>query len=208
MGDAPYTGDLDLAGISTRDQLAEALRVVHVRADAPSLRILEARTRHGETPLSKTAVGEMLKGARFPRKAVMVAFLRVCGISDDAMEPWRRAWDQVAVGTKAATRPESGTQAGSSAIGSRADEADPQRSDTRQSADRTNFIEALDRSSANGARAEIADLKKQLGELTAQNESLRQKLEDKADVPSAQIAMGSDKATGFQSGQQRHAVQY
>ncbi len=33
---------------------------------------------------------------RFPRKAVMVSFLRACGIPEDRMEPWRRAWDRAA----------------------------------------------------------------------------------------------------------------
>jgi hypothetical protein len=62
MDDAPYTGDLDLSAVSTRDDLAAVLRTVHVRADKPSLRIMEARTRHSATPLSKSVVAEMLKG--------------------------------------------------------------------------------------------------------------------------------------------------
>lgn len=98
MDDAPYTGDLDLGAVSTRDDLAALLRTVHIRADKPSLRTLEARTRHSATPLSKTAVAEMLKGVRFPRKAVMVAFLRACGMNDDSVELWRRTWERVAAG--------------------------------------------------------------------------------------------------------------
>ena len=70
MNDAPYTGDLNLEAVTTHDELTTALRTVHVRADKPSLRILETRTRHDSTPLSKTVVSEMLNGARFPRKAV------------------------------------------------------------------------------------------------------------------------------------------
>jgi len=96
VDDAPYTGDLDLAAVNTRDDLAELLRTVHVRADKPSLRTLEARTRHTTSPLSKTAVAEMLRGDRFPRKTMMVAFLRACGVKDDGMELWRRAWERVA----------------------------------------------------------------------------------------------------------------
>jgi transcriptional regulator with XRE-family HTH domain len=104
MVDAPYTGDLDLGAVSTRDELAALLRMVHLRADRPSLRILEARTRHSPAPLSKTAVSEMLKGTRFPRKAVMVAFLVACGERDDQIEAWRRAWDRIAVGEHGLTR--------------------------------------------------------------------------------------------------------
>ena len=96
MVDALYTGDLDLAAPVTAADLAALLRTVHLRADRPSLRALEARTRHDPAPLSKTTVAEMLKGLRFPRKAVMVAFLRACGEDEDRIEAWRRAWDRIA----------------------------------------------------------------------------------------------------------------
>jgi hypothetical protein len=79
--DAPYTGDLDLTEVTTPDELSALLRVVHLRADRASLPVLEARTRHDPTPLSKTAVSDMLKSLRFPRKAVMIAFLRACAHS-------------------------------------------------------------------------------------------------------------------------------
>jgi len=92
----PYTGDLDLNAAGSRGELVALLRVVHVRADKPSLRTLEARTRHTATPLSKTVVAEMLKGIRFPRKSVMVSFLRACGVADDDTELWKRAWERVA----------------------------------------------------------------------------------------------------------------
>ncbi len=96
LDDAPYTDDLELGAVGTRADLAARLRLVHLRADSPSLRTLEVRTRHSGTPLSKTSVADMLKGTRFPRKAVMVAFLRACGVPDDKMEPWQRTWERVA----------------------------------------------------------------------------------------------------------------
>ena len=105
MDDVPYTGDLDLDAVSTRDDLASVLRTVHVRADEPSLRTLEARTRHSATVLSKTTVAEMLKAVRFPRKAVMVAFLRACGVQDGALESWQRAWERVAADEKGLVQP-------------------------------------------------------------------------------------------------------
>jgi len=98
VNDEPFTDDLDLASAHTRSQLAALLRTIHLRADRPSLRTLEARTRHDNAPLSKTVVSEMLKGTRFPRKAVMISFLRACGVPADRMEPWRRAWERVAAG--------------------------------------------------------------------------------------------------------------
>lgn len=93
----PYMEDLDLASVTGREELSALLRTVHARADRPSLRALEARSRHGQIPLSKTVVSEMLKGARFPRKAVMLGFLQACGVHDDDLEPWQRAWERIAV---------------------------------------------------------------------------------------------------------------
>lgn len=95
MDDTPYTGDLDLNAVSTREDLVALLRTVYIRADKPSLRTLEARTRHSSAPLSKTAVAEMLKGLRFPRKATMVSLLHACGVTEGT-ELWQRAWERVA----------------------------------------------------------------------------------------------------------------
>lgn len=100
MSDELFTGDLDIASAQTRSQLSALLRTIHLRADRPSLRTLEARTRHDSTPLSKTVVSEMLKGTRLPRKAVMVSFLRTCGVPEDRMEPWHRAWERVPLANK------------------------------------------------------------------------------------------------------------
>lgn len=96
MDDASYTEHLDLASITTRSELAEFLRIVHLRADKPSFRSLEARTRHAPTPLSKTVVSEMLRGVRFPKKAVMVSFLQACGLPDDHVALWSHAWERIA----------------------------------------------------------------------------------------------------------------
>jgi transcriptional regulator with XRE-family HTH domain len=100
MIDDLFTGDLDAASVQTRSQLAELLRTVHVMADRPSLRVLEARTRLYPAPLSKTAVSGMLKGVRFPRNAAMISFLRACGVSEEMIEPWRRGWERLAVATR------------------------------------------------------------------------------------------------------------
>ena len=105
MDDAPHIGDLDLGAVNTRDELAAMLRTVHVLADKPSLRTLEKRTRHTASPLSRTAVSEMLRGIRFPHKATMIAFLGACGVKDDSMEVWRRAWERVAARQEGPARP-------------------------------------------------------------------------------------------------------
>jgi transcriptional regulator with XRE-family HTH domain len=97
VDDASNTEDLGLASVTSREELAALLRIVHLKADRPSLRALEKRTRHHEPPLSKTVVSEMLRGLRFPRKAVMAGFLRACGVRDDHIESWLHAWEQVAL---------------------------------------------------------------------------------------------------------------
>jgi hypothetical protein len=74
MDDAPYTDDVDLAAVRARDDLRAMLRLMRTRADDPSVRTSEARTRPSTAPVSKTVVSEMLRGARFPAKTVMVSF--------------------------------------------------------------------------------------------------------------------------------------
>jgi hypothetical protein len=143
---APYTDDLDIDAVRTREDLAALLRVVHVRADKPSLRTLEARTRHMSTPLSKTAAAEILKGVRFPRKAVMLAFLQACGLQEDGMEPWRRAWERVA-----------STQEGLARV-----EAVPTAPSTEDA--------------AIAGQGELIQLREQIERLTKANEQLRSRL--------------------------------
>ncbi len=91
--EAPYIGDIDVVAMSNRHELATMLKLVHLRADRPSLSSLEVRTRNDGTPLSKSSISAMLKGARFPRKAAMLALLRACGIRGNDLAPWRRAWN-------------------------------------------------------------------------------------------------------------------
>ena len=101
MNDELLTVDLDISSARTRSQLAALLRTIHLRADRPSLRTLEARTRYESTHLTKTVISEMLKGTRFPRKAVMISFLRACGVPEDRMAPWHRAWERAATNEQA-----------------------------------------------------------------------------------------------------------
>jgi hypothetical protein len=80
-----FTEDIDVSSVLTPGELAALLRVVHIRADRPSLRALEAKARHYRTPLSKTVASEMLKGTRFPPQgghAVFPARMRGCRGSD------------------------------------------------------------------------------------------------------------------------------
>ena len=179
MDDAPYTEDLDLSSVVARDELAGLLRTVHLRADRPSLRVLETRTRLRPVPLSKTVVSEMLNGVRFPRKAVMLAFLQACGVQDDHLEPWRRAWERIAVREQGALLTEVRTGAKARRV---ADLTGEIRQDSRKPGDATGRLAAHAPSTEpdNSRSAMIADessqLSDQVTELREENEKLRRQL--------------------------------
>ncbi len=214
MDDAPYTGDLDLGAVSTRDDLAALLRMVHRRADKPSLRTLEARTRHSPTPLSKTVVAEMLKATRFPRRAVMVTFVHACGVRDDAMEPWLRAWERVAASEEA--RAQSGVARTVPDGQRRAAVAEqPPSSATLQpssgsagGAQLRNVPVGQPSSALAAEQTEIRQLREQVSQLTSDNEKLRLQLATKPDGPSVQFSPVGDLAATVFMGSQDHAVRY
>ncbi|MDF5754130.1 hypothetical protein [Spongiactinospora sp. TRM90649] len=65
------------------------------RADV-SLRELQARAdRAGGTRLPRSSCADMLAGRRFPKKAMMVAFLRACRVPEHELPAWERAWERV-----------------------------------------------------------------------------------------------------------------
>jgi transcriptional regulator with XRE-family HTH domain len=172
MDVSPYTDDLDIASVNGWDELSALLRTVHLRADKPSLRTLEARSRHGATPLSKTVVSEMLRGTRFPRKTVMLAFLQACGIQDERVEPWLRAWERIAERT-----------AGPRDLGTgRADEASPPEDGLRIIA------------SAETDPAETRSLREQVDQLSADNERLRMRIVAAEATSAGEAARPDDEA--------------
>jgi hypothetical protein len=92
VNDELFTGDLDISSAHTRIQLAALLRTIHLRADKPSLRTLEAITRHDKTPLTKTVVSEMLKGTRrVIRNSLAQAFADLHPIVSKVLISARRA---------------------------------------------------------------------------------------------------------------------
>jgi len=180
VDDAPYTEDLDLASVTTHRELTALLQTVHLRADSPSLRALEARSRHDATPLSKTVVSEMLKGIRFPRKAVMVNFLRACGVRDDHMEPWLRAWERIAVRENKIAQRNDGylAPAGQARIASNADQhSDRPQQDSPGDARGKNVSSGRSvRPSADVVNPQTARLRDQVNQLNADNNRLRLQL--------------------------------
>ncbi|WP_182884728.1 hypothetical protein [Microbispora sp. H10885] len=97
MDDGPFTDDLDLTAVTTREQLASLLEALRARADRPSLRKLERwAQQNGKPALSKSTVADMLSGRRFPRKTVLLTFLEACAVPDGEVERWQRAWERIA----------------------------------------------------------------------------------------------------------------
>ena len=98
--------DLDPAQATSVDDLARCLRQLRTRADRPSLRMLEARTKHvngllpgtriERVPLGRTTLSEVLRGETFPRKAVLLTFVEACGINPGTDRRWEQAWDRLA----------------------------------------------------------------------------------------------------------------
>ncbi|MFI6920188.1 hypothetical protein ACIBIZ_09550 [Nonomuraea spiralis] len=101
MSEVPGVGEtagLGLESVSCHEDLVKLLAERFVRADV-SLRELQARAdKAGGARLPRTTCADMLAGRRFPKKAVMVAFLRGCRVPDHELPAWERAWERVRVG--------------------------------------------------------------------------------------------------------------
>ncbi|YCK35440.1 hypothetical protein ACNF49_15545 [Actinomadura sp. ATCC 39365] len=83
--------------VTCHEDLVRLLAEQFARADV-SLRELQARAdRSGGARLPRSTCADMLAGRRFPKKAVMVAFLRGCRVPDHQLPAWERAWDRVRI---------------------------------------------------------------------------------------------------------------
>ncbi|AQZ62096.1 unnamed protein product [[Actinomadura] parvosata subsp. kistnae] len=88
-------GRLRPEAVHRHEELVALLAEQFARADV-SLRELQARAdRSGGTRLPRATCADMLAGRRFPRKAVMVAFLRACQVPEQRLPAWERAWERV-----------------------------------------------------------------------------------------------------------------
>ncbi|TYB50643.1 hypothetical protein FXF51_55720 [Nonomuraea sp. PA05] len=91
-----------LESVTRHEELVRLLAEQFARADV-SLRELQARAdRAGGTRLPRATCADMLAGRRFPKKAVMVAFLRGCRVPEHRLPAWERAWERVRVARLAA----------------------------------------------------------------------------------------------------------
>ncbi|MFB9533479.1 hypothetical protein [Nonomuraea roseola] len=83
--------------MSCHEDLVKLLAEQFALADV-SLRELEARAdRAGGTRLPRATCADMLAGRRFPKRAVMMAFLRACRVAEEQLPAWERAWERVRV---------------------------------------------------------------------------------------------------------------
>lgn len=98
--------DPDPTQAASLEDLADCLRQLHLRAARPSLRELEARTNHthgllpgtslGRVSLRRTALSDVLRGYKFPRKAFLLTFVEALGVDLEADSRWEQAWDRLA----------------------------------------------------------------------------------------------------------------
>jgi hypothetical protein len=99
--------DLDPEQAASLEELAECLRLLHIKAGKPSYRDLEERTAHASgylpgTHLERVRLGrsnasEMLRGLKFPGKALLLTFAEACGVDLETDKRWEQAWDRLAV---------------------------------------------------------------------------------------------------------------
>ncbi|MGW6500165.1 hypothetical protein [Nonomuraea angiospora] len=108
---AAEAGEGGPESVTSHEDLVKLLAEQFARADV-SLRELQTRAdRAGGTRLPRSTCADMLAGRRFPKKAVMVAFLRGCRVPDHQLPAWERAWERVRVTQLPAGSNESATQA-------------------------------------------------------------------------------------------------
>lgn len=100
-------GHIDPDAARTVAEFTACLRQVRTRAGNPSLRELEQRARRLRTRLPRSSVSDALSGTSLPRRDLVVAFLRACGVDPMADPRWMRAWARLAeaVGTGGALSP-------------------------------------------------------------------------------------------------------
>ncbi|WP_327092901.1 hypothetical protein OIE66_20340 [Nonomuraea sp. NBC_01738] len=97
MSANPEIGGATLESVNRHEELVELLARRFALADL-SLRELESRAdKLGGTRLPRATCADMLAGRRFPRRAVMLTFLRVCGVPQGEWPAWDRAWERVRV---------------------------------------------------------------------------------------------------------------
>ncbi|MFE6889967.1 FxSxx-COOH system tetratricopeptide repeat protein [Streptomyces sp. NPDC057694] len=92
-------GSVDPSSARSKEDLARFLSMLRVRADSPSYRELEKSASGlgiGQA-LPRTTLGEVLRGRRFPSKAFLLTFVRLCGVPPGEIHVWENTWNRLAV---------------------------------------------------------------------------------------------------------------
>ncbi|UBU18123.1 hypothetical protein [Nonomuraea gerenzanensis] len=121
-----------LESVTRHEELVRLLAEQFARADV-SLRELQARAdRAGGTRLPRATCADMLAGRRFPKKAVMVAFLRGCRVPEHRLPAWEQAWERVRIArlTDMAARAQAEAQAQLNALATASLPQPPARTET------------------------------------------------------------------------------
>lgn len=156
--------DLDVAVAATHTDLVACLKQLWIRADSPSYRVLEQRSARlgGELPgtklervrLGRSAIGEMLSGSAFPKKAFLLTFVEACGVDVAADRRWAEAWDRL-----------------SERYAKRAGRAETELARMRAEVDKLQAELAAEQPTAEKAQAETADLRARLAAATRETET-------------------------------------
>ncbi|MFF8196259.1 FxSxx-COOH system tetratricopeptide repeat protein [Streptomyces bobili] len=94
--------------MQTKEELSRFMRMLRARADSPSYRDLEKAAVALGNSLPRTTLGEVLRGRRFPSKAFLLTFVRLCGADPDEIRVWEGAWNRLAVQYKLTEPPDAG----------------------------------------------------------------------------------------------------
>jgi hypothetical protein len=177
--------DPDPSQAASREDLAECLRHLHVRADTPSLRELEHQTRHAgellpgthlkQVRLGRTNLNDVLRGRIFPKKAFLLTLAQELNVDLKADRRWEQAWDRLAVQYL--------DQA-----------AEVETEQLRQLADAKAQADRADQETKR-LRRQLADAKAKLGRAGKEAEGLRQQLADAEDLIRQQTAAAEAAGT-------------
>ncbi|MGH4014031.1 MAG: hypothetical protein ACRDSL_08915 [Pseudonocardiaceae bacterium] len=89
------TDDIDPLDATTVAEFAECLRTVRLRAGNPSYRTLQQWGERNKIPLPRSTIQDALAGRRLPRKNLVLALVRACGIPASDRR-WEIAWTRLA----------------------------------------------------------------------------------------------------------------
>ncbi|MFI9594505.1 hypothetical protein [Nonomuraea sp. NPDC052265] len=97
MGEDQEGAEPGVESVNCHEGLVRLLAEQFARADVSLLELQARADRTGGPRLPRATCADMLAGCRFPRKAVMVTFLRACGVPERQVPEWERAWERVRI---------------------------------------------------------------------------------------------------------------